>query len=83
MSAQATKGSNSSMDVTVGVTRFTSSSNIRLATKADPDKTEYSSSFVDTSSENDNGLSDAKVEWRFYDDSGCHLRFMGLASCFQ
>ncbi|TMW96683.1 hypothetical protein EJD97_006995 [Solanum chilense] len=82
LSARTTKASNSSMDVAVDVTGFARSSDIRLATKADPDETEYSSSFVDTSSENDNGSSDAEVESRFYDDSGLSSSFDGFSSLF-
>lgn len=82
LSAQTTKASNSSMDVAVDVTGFARSSDIRLATKADPDETEYSSSFVDSTSENDNGSSDAEVESRFYDDSGLSSSFDGFSSLF-
>lgn len=84
LKARTTKASNSSMDVAVDVTGFARSSDIRLATKADPDETEYSSSFVDTTSGNDNGSgpSDAEVESRFYDDSGLGSSFDGFSSLF-
>lgn len=84
LNAQATKASNSSMDVAVDVTGLARSSDIRLATKADPDETEYSSSFVDTTSANDNGSgpSDAEVESQFYDDSGLSSSFDGFSSLF-
>ncbi|CAN4096714.1 unnamed protein product [Withania somnifera] len=84
LNARTTRSSNSYMDVAVDVTGFARSSDIRLATKVDPDETEYSSSFVDTTSGNDNGFgpSDAEVESRFYDDSGLGSSFDGFSSLF-
>ncbi|XP_060208642.1 uncharacterized protein LOC132636017 isoform X2 [Lycium barbarum] len=81
LNARTTKAS---MDVAVDVTGFARSSDIRLATKADPDETEYSSSFVDTISGNDNGSgpSDAEVESCFYDDTGFASSFDGFTSLF-
>lgn len=84
LKARTTKASNSTMDVAVDVTGSARSSDIRLAMKADPDETEYSSSFVETTSGNDNGSgpSDAEVESRFYDDSGLVSSFYGFSSLF-
>lgn len=84
LNARTTKASNSATDVAVDVTGFARSSDIRLATKEDPDETEYSSSFADTTSGNDNGSgpSDAEVESRFYDDSGLASSFDGFGSLF-
>nr|XP_016505376.1 PREDICTED: uncharacterized protein LOC107823259 isoform X2 [Nicotiana tabacum] len=84
LNARTTKASNSATDVAVDVTGFARSSDIRLATKEDPDETEYSSSFADTTSGNDNGSgpSDAEVESRFYDDSGLVSSFDGFGSLF-
>ncbi|XP_070033463.1 uncharacterized protein [Nicotiana tomentosiformis] len=84
LNARTTKASNSATDVAVDVTGFARSSDIRLATKEDPDETEYSSSFADTTSGNDNGSgpSDAEVESRFYDDSGLVSSFDRFGSLF-
>lgn len=56
----------------------------KLAAKEDPDATECSSSFADTTSGdgNSSGLSDAEVESQVYDHSGLSSPFDGLSSFF-
>ncbi|CDP10873.1 unnamed protein product [Coffea canephora] len=56
----------------------------RLAAKEDPDATECSSSFADTTSgeENSSGFSDAEVESQLYDPGGLGSPFDGLSSFF-
>ncbi|KAM7489558.1 hypothetical protein LguiB_027042 [Lonicera macranthoides] len=59
-------------DFVVNVSEITRNNDIKMPKEEDPDATEYSSSFADTTSGNENcsGLSDAEVESVFYDDHG-------------
>ncbi|XP_031110162.1 uncharacterized protein LOC116014275 [Ipomoea triloba] len=70
--------------IPVDVTGFTRSSVPGILTKEDPDETEYSSSFADSTSGNDNfsGPSDAEVESQFCNESGLGSSFDGFGSLF-
>lgn len=59
-------------DFVVNVSEISRNNDIKMPKEEDPDATEYSSSFADTTSANENcsGLSDAEVESAFYDDHG-------------
>lgn len=65
-------------EVAVDVTESKRNTDARVSAKDDPDATECSSSFADTTSgdENCSGLSDAEVESQFYDP------YDGLSSLF-
>ncbi|OVA07719.1 hypothetical protein BVC80_1827g89 [Macleaya cordata] len=70
----------------VEIIECTNASEIRLPEGDDPDATEYSSSFGDTVSGNDDGsrLSDAEVESHFCGDNGLGANvFDGFSSLFQ
>ncbi|KAL0432887.1 UNVERIFIED_CONTAM: hypothetical protein Slati_2623000 [Sesamum latifolium] len=71
-------------DVSVDVLEFSRSRDIRVEAKEDPDATENSSSFADTTSGNENisGLSDAEVESQFFGDSDLAPPFDGFGSVF-
>ncbi|CAK9183357.1 unnamed protein product [Ilex paraguariensis] len=71
-------------DLPVDVIEFKRTSDIRLAATKDPDSTEYSSSFADTTSRNENcsELSDAEAESQFYDENSLASAFDGFSSVF-
>ncbi|KNA25871.1 hypothetical protein SOVF_002590 [Spinacia oleracea] len=71
-------------EVYVDITETTSSTAIRLPDSEDPDATENSSSFADTTSisENVSGTSDAEVESEFRVDSGLASTFDSYSSVF-
>ncbi|GFP93290.1 hypothetical protein PHJA_001473400 [Phtheirospermum japonicum] len=75
---------NESADVSIDVLEFSRSRDARVEAKEDPDATENSSSFADTTSgnENNSGLSDAEVESQFFGDSDLAPPFDGFGSVF-
>ncbi|KAG9136221.1 hypothetical protein Leryth_003825 [Lithospermum erythrorhizon] len=70
-------------DVAVDVTGFRRNGDSRMAAKQDPDETECSSSFADTTSgtENLSGHSDTEVESQFHED-GSFSAFDGFSNLF-
>ncbi|KAL3619902.1 hypothetical protein CASFOL_034814 [Castilleja foliolosa] len=75
---------NESADVSIDVLEFSQSRDARVEAKDDPDATEYSSSFADTTSGNEinYGLSDAEVESQFFGDSDLAPPYDGFSSVF-
>lgn len=84
LSDEQTKGLELEEDIAVNVNEFTRSSDIRVPEVEDTDATEYSSSFADTISGNENcsGLSDAEVESQFYGDNGFASAFDDFNTMF-
>lgn len=70
--------------VPVDVTGFTRSNVPGILMKDDPDETEYSSSFADSTSGNDNfsGPSDAEAESQLCNENGLGSSFDGFGSLF-
>lgn len=71
-------------DVSVDILEFSRSSEISVEAKEDPDATENSSSFADTTSGNENTseLSDAEVESQLFGGRGLAPPFDGFGSVF-
>ncbi|KAG8375883.1 hypothetical protein BUALT_Bualt09G0005500 [Buddleja alternifolia] len=71
-------------DVSVDVLEISQNREMRVVAKEDPDATENSSSFADTTSGNEktSGLSDAEVDSQFFDDSNLAPPFDGFGSVF-
>lgn len=71
-------------DVDIDILELSRSRDIKLEAKEDPDATENSSSFGDTTSGNENtsGLSDAEVESQFVGDSDLVPTFDEFGSMF-
>lgn len=71
-------------DLEVDIIGCTIKSDIRLSKCEDPDATEYSSSFADTTSdiENLSGLSEGEVESQFFGDNSLASPFEALSSSF-
>lgn len=71
-------------DVTVDILEISQGRDLKVEAKEDPDATEYSSSFADTISGNENGssLSDAEVESQFISDIDLAPAFDGFGSVF-
>ncbi|KAG7996481.1 hypothetical protein I3843_01G162000 [Carya illinoinensis] len=71
-------------DLEVDIIGSTIKSDMRLSKCEDPDATEYSSSFADTTSdiENLSGLSEGEVESQFFGDNSLASPFEALSSSF-
>ncbi|PIN01816.1 hypothetical protein CDL12_14762 [Handroanthus impetiginosus] len=71
-------------NVSVDILEFSRNKDIKIEAKEDPDATENSSSFADTTSGNENtsGLSDAEVDSLFFGDSDLGPPFDGFGSVF-
>ncbi|KAL3835100.1 hypothetical protein ACJIZ3_009836 [Penstemon smallii] len=68
--------------VSVDVMELSRRRDVKLEAKEDPDATENSSSFADTDSGNENGLSDAEAESQFFGENDLAPSFDGFGSVF-
>ena len=72
-------------DVEVDIIGCTNNNDIRTVKTEDPDATEYSSSFADTTSDTEkcSGLSDAEVESQFIGDTAFASAYDAFSSVFH
>ncbi|RYQ90018.1 hypothetical protein Ahy_B09g096341 isoform G [Arachis hypogaea] len=72
-------------DADIDIVSWTNKGDLASNKNEDPDATEYSSSFADTTSDAENGsrLSDAEVESEFLGDSGLACNFDAFSSTFH
>ncbi|KAJ8774745.1 hypothetical protein K2173_017191 [Erythroxylum novogranatense] len=82
---EKTKVSNDVGDVEVDITTCTNITKTGLAETEDPEATEYSSSFVDKTSNTErySGLSDAEVESQFFSDNDLASHYDAFGSLFK
>lgn len=72
-------------DTEVDIVSLTNKGDFASNKNEDPDATEYSSSFADTTSdaENSSRLSDGEVESEFFGDNGLSCNFDNFGSVFR